>query len=201
MQGAFNQFEPSAIAQGKIISLLHSEFTVQVESGMLYTFKAIDNFIYFDALYPHICFIPFISKEDIYQRNDAIEMAKMLSDFMSSGFSLLNLSKEVSDDIRFAYNYIFRTQEQPLVWKSKKNAADSYRASERTAAFLTTYSIDKVNDNWMVCASCAANGNETYHAREYEFSSTEPTLEAAKKQASVFQQMISSCVKEDLRYT
>lgn len=201
MDGVLNSFNASMIAKGTIISLLHCEFTVQMESGMLYTFKEADNFIYHDTLYPHIVTIPFTTQEEIFQRRDAIEMAKMISGFTSSELTMINMTKQTSDEIRFVYNYLFREKEQPLVWRQKPNIFDSYSAIDRTAAYLATYSIDKANDHWMVCVSCSSNSHETYHAREYEFSSMEKTLADAKRQAAVFQQMISLYVKEDLRHT
>ena len=200
MDGFYSEFNKDAIFKGRITSLCHTDFTVQIESGMSYRFYEEKNFIYQDDLYPHINFIPFESEEEIYKRKDALEMASMLNTYSASGFTMLNLTSDVMDDIRFVYNFLFSFQPAPLAWTSLPSAVDEYKAIDKTAAYLAIYCINKSNEHWIVKVSCSANSRETYHGREYEFSSMEHSLEEAKRQATMFQRMISTYVHNDLRH-
>jgi hypothetical protein len=165
----------------------------------VYNFLAKNKFYLQDDYYAGISYKLFINKSDIDEYLSASEMYSDLLWAFQKNYGEFESTFSI-DDVKSIYSQLFPERLSALQWTAHNvgQPNERYNASVREYAFLITFLIEPVENKWYIRASGAANAQNSVHAREYEMSSAELSLDDAMECANRFCKMMYHMFKEDL---
>lgn len=184
--------------KGRITDIHDDSVTVTTDIAV-YNFFAKSKFYLQDDYYAGISYKLFANKSDIDNYLNASEMYSDLLWAFQKNYGEFESSFSV-DDVKSIYSKLFPDRLPNLEWTAHNvgKPNERYNASIREYAFLITFIIEPIESKWYVRASGAANHQHSVHAREYEMSSVEFSLEDAMERANHFYKMMYHMFKEDL---
>lgn len=183
--------------KGKVTDINSDSVTVTTDTAA-YHFSANDRFHLKDDYYLGVSYKLFVRLDDIYDYFIANNMYEEVKWSFEKSYGEFEAQFSI-EHVKRIHSLLYPDKIDPINWTAHHVGTDKerYNASVREFAFLITFVVEKVDDKWFVVVSGAGNAQNTVHAREYEMSSREKTLDEAMEQSMRFYTMMYHMFKED----
>ncbi len=184
--------------KGRVTDLHNDIITVTTDIAV-YKFSVNNKFYLQDDYYAGISYRLFLTQNDVNEYLNAADMYSDLQWAFQKPYSEFETCFSVSD-VKSIHSQLFPDGLSNLEWTAHNVGKNNehYNASIREYAFLMTFVIEPINNKWYIRSSGAANTQNSIHAREYEMSSVENSLDDAMEQANRFYRMMYNMFKTDL---
>jgi hypothetical protein len=183
--------------KGRVTDIKDDSIAVTTDTTA-YHFAAKTKFHIQDDYYVGISYKLFLCINDVYEYLNANDMYNDVKWAFDKPYSEFESTFSV-EHVKSIHSLLYPDKMDPINWTAHYVGTDKerYNASVKEFAFLITFVIEKVDDKWFVVVSGAGNAQNTVHAREYEMSSRENTLDEAMEQSKRFYTMMYHMFKED----